>query len=288
MARRVQRGDRGETRPDRTAARPWSYGQVVVRGIAALLIASATVAHAGKTPPRQPAPPNVDSLRTQDRIKQLIQWGEYALANDRFSEAEARLNDVLRLDWNHPQAFRLLQETRQRRARALSEWEHAGQVAQSRGDAPLAIHYFEKILAEDSTQTRARSTLTRLQKRAQADRLIQSGLAKFILEDYAAASLDFEQALAIIPFDTLAVVYRERAVQKMAGVSSMADLRADTLMWAKYSDALKKLRTGDLAGAERLWNDVLARYPGNDAVRSNLEQIARRRKQELTSEEISP
>ncbi|MBI5866917.1 MAG: hypothetical protein HZB43_01275 [candidate division Zixibacteria bacterium] len=68
----------------------------------------------------------------------------------------------------------------------------------------------------------------------------------------------------------------------------MADLRADTAMWAKYSDALKKLRTGDLAGAEQLWHAVLVKYPGNEAVRSNLEQIARRRKQELTSEDQTP
>jgi len=289
MARRVQGDDRGEARPRSTPACPWYLGQALVRCIAAaLLIGGATTAHAGKTPPQQSASPNIDSLRTLDRINQLVQWGEYALANGRFSEAEARFDDVIRLDWNHPRAFRILQETRLRRVRALSDWERAGQMAQSRGDAPLAIHYFEKILAEDSTQTWANSALARLQKRAQANRLIQSGLAKFILEDYAAASLDFEQALAIVPADTMAVVYRERAVQKMAGASSMADLRADTVMWARYSDALKKLRTGDLAGAEQLWNEVLAKYPGNDAVQSNLEQIARRRKQELTSEEISP
>jgi tetratricopeptide (TPR) repeat protein len=256
--------------------------------VAALLVAGATTANAGNTSPKPTASPKTDSSQATVGIDQYMQWGEYALSNNRFSEAAARFNDVLRLDWNHPRAYRLLQETRVRRARALTEWEHAAQAAQSGGDARLAMEYFEKILAEDSTQSGIKGALARLHKRAQADRLIQSGLAKFIIEDYAAASLDFEQALAIAPSDTLAALYRERAEQKMAGASSMADLRADTAMWARYSDALKRLRAGDLAGAERLWNDVLAKYPGNEAVRSNLEQIARRRKQELTSEEFSP
>lgn len=257
--------------------------------ILVFVLGSASVTHAGKTPPASSPPlPNVDSLRTQDRINQLVQWGEFALANNRFSEAEARFNEVLRLDWNHPRAYRLLQETRRQRTQTLSDWERVGQAAQSRGDVEFAIQNFERILAEDSTRTGIRNSLARLQKRLQADRLIQTGLSKFILEQYAAASGDFEQALAIVPTDTLAALYRERAVQKMAGASSMADLRADSVMWIKYSDALKRLRAGDLPGAERLWQEVLAKYPGNEAVRSNLEQIALRRKQELTSEEIVP
>ncbi len=235
-----------------------------------------------------PPAPSADALRSQEHIAQVMQWGEFALSHERFSEAEARFNDVLQLDWNHPRAFSLLQETRQRRTRALVEWERAGQESESRGDVRRAMEYFGKIVAEDSTQTNARTRLARLQKRDQANRLIQSGLSKFILDDYSAALLDFEQALTIVPTDTLASLYRDRAEQKMAGGSSMADLRADSVMWAKYSDALKKLRTGDLAGAEQLWQAVLVRYPGNEAVRSNLEQIARRRKQELTSEDQTP
>lgn len=248
-----------------------------------LIIGSNSCTHAGNN-----AESSAESLRSQEHIAQVMQWGEYALARERFAEAEARFNDVLRLDWNHPRAFSLLQETRQSRTRALADWEHAGRDAEARGDLHRAMEYFGKITVEDSTASNVRARLIKLQKRDQAGRLIQSGLSKFILEDYAAATLDFEQALTLVPGDTLAAAYRDRAEQKMAGGTSMAQLRADTVIWAKYSDALKKLRTGDLAGAEEQWNAVLAKYPGNEAVRSNLEQIARRRKQELTSEDQTP
>jgi tetratricopeptide (TPR) repeat protein len=284
MLREVRTEDRGEGR------REWhsvcrSTCAVMLALIVAVSAGMATV-HAGKTP--LPPSANVDSLRAQDHIAQLMQWGEYALGNERFSEAETRFNDVLGLDWNHPLAFRMLQETRLQRARTLADWERLAQAAQAKGDIQLAIRYFEKIATEDPAQDRIKAALARLQRRAHADRLIQAGLSKFILEDYAGAALDFEQALTVVPADSLAAVYRDRAESKMAGTSSMADLRADTAMWGKYSDALKRLRDGDLAGAEQLWNQVLVKYPGNDAVRSNLEQIARRRKQELTSEEFSP
>lgn len=217
-----------------------------------------------------------------------MSWGEQALAGERYAEAGARFSDVLRIDWNNPKAYRLLQETREARARALRDWERAGRSAEARGDPSLAVQYYQKILAEDSLQQNLTGVIARLERRARADHLIREGLQKYIVDDFAGAQSDFEKALSICPADSLAAGYRERALQKATISSSMADLRADTLMWARYSEALKLLRAGDLGGAERLWNEVLARYPGNEAVRSNLEQIARRRKQEFSNEEIAP
>jgi tetratricopeptide (TPR) repeat protein len=101
-------------------------------------------------------------------------------------------------------------------------------------------------------------------------------MEKFMLDDYAGAQLDFEQALAINPKDTLAVQYRERTRQKIAATGSLSAIQADADSWARYLDALRKLREGDLAGAEMLWSDLLTKYPGNENILSNLGQVRRR------------
>ena len=235
------------------------------------------VSSAGGNRPAQPA--DIDVLLT---------WGKYAMESARFAEAEARFREVLDLDWNNPRAFQLLQETRTRRIETLESWVREGRAAEADQDAGLAERHYLRVLEEAPDHKAALDGMARLRSQRESDRFLRAGLEKYIQEDYPGAELDFDQALAIDPSDELARLYRGRVQQQISQSASFADLRADAPTWAKYLDALKKLRAGDLAGAERLWREILAVYPGNEAVLSNLEQVARRRKQEFSSQDVAP
>jgi tetratricopeptide (TPR) repeat protein len=155
-------------------------------------------------------------------------------------------------------------------------WEGEARQAEGNRDLSKATWIYERILGEDSTRGDLRDRVRRLALQRDAAGYVRSGMEKFMLDDYAGAQLDFEQALAINAKDTLAVQYRERTRQKIAATGSLASIQADADSWARYLDALRKLREGDLAGAEMLWSDLLNKYPGNESILSNLGQVRRR------------
>ncbi len=209
-------------------------------------------------------------------IEVLMRDGENALAADRFSEAFSRFSEVLRLDWNHPRAYELLQEVRYARDLTLLKWESDARDAESRRDLSQAKWIYERILNEDSTREDLKERVRRLGRQRDAADFVRSGMEKFIADDFAGAQVDFEQALAVNSKDTLAIQYRERARQKIAASSSLAAIQTDTAGWGQYLEALRKLRAGDLLGAEKLWTGLLTKYPGNESILSNLDQVRKR------------
>lgn len=214
--------------------------------------------------------------RADEVIAVLMRDGQDALAGERYAEAYARFEEVLKLDWNHPRAYDLLQQARYEREHALLRWEGEAREAEGKRDLSKAKWIYERILGEDSTRGDLRDRVRRLANQREAATFVRSGMEKFMLDDYAGAQLDFEQALAVNPTDTLANQYRERTRQKIAATGSLASIQADSESWARYLDALRKLREGDLTGAEMLWSELLVKYPGNESILSNLSQVKRR------------
>lgn len=213
---------------------------------------------------------------TDEVISVLMRDGEHALAADRFAEAYDRFSEVLRLDWNHPRAYALLQEVRYARDLTLLKWEDDARGAESRHDLSNAKWIYERILGEDSTREDLRERVRRLCRQRDAAECVRGGMEKFIADDFAGAQLDFEQALLINPKDTLALQYRERALQKIAASGSLAVIQADADAWRRYLEALRRLRDGDLVAAERIWTALLERFPGHENILSNLDQVRRR------------
>lgn len=222
------------------------------------------------------------------RTAVLMKWGETALANDRFTEAESCFRQVLDSDWNDPHAFELLQKTRKARTDAVKSWRAQARGAEYVGRWDRARQYYEMILEELPHDAASIDGVRRIDRQQQAEQYVRAGLERFTLGEFAAAQSEFEHALDIIPDDSLVTLYLQRAEQETMQSSSLADIRADESSWSKYLDALKRFRAGDLPGAEALWRQVLQKYPGNDAVLSNLEQITRRRKKEFSAEDVNP
>lgn len=222
-----------------------------------------------------PVPAFADDT-SDEVIAVLMRDGEAALAGERYAEAYARFEEVLKLDWNHPRAYDLLQQARYERDHALLRWEGEAKEAEEKRDLSKAKWIYERILGEDSTRGDLRERVRRLADQREAATFVRSGMEKFMMDDFAGAQLDFEQALAVNPKDTLALQYRERTRQKIAATRSLASIQADSESWARYLDALRKLREGDLTGAEVLWGELLVKYPGNESILSNLSQVKRR------------
>lgn len=220
---------------------------------------------------------------SNDLIDVLVRGGEEALSAGRYAEACARLSEALRLDWNHPRAYDLLQQVRQERAHALLQWEAEARNAEYRRDPSQALWIYQRILAEDTTRADLLERVRRLTRQRESSPYVRAGMEKFMADDVAGAQLDFEQALAINPNDTLAAQYRERTRQKIAATGSLAAIQADSAAWGKYLDAMRRLREGNLAAAEQLWSDLLVLFPGNENLRSNLDQVRRRRGGESAS-----
>lgn len=263
------------------------HALVLVAAIAAGIALMPIPAHADESAGADPG-----AMKAADRnpgeIDVLLAWGKFALESSRFGEAEARFREVLDRDWNNPRAFSLLQETRQLRAEALTQWVRAGRRAEATGDwAEAEIHY-QRVIDENPDYRDAAVGFARVRRARDLERYIRAGLDKYIQGDYPGAELDFEQALTLDPDNETVRAYRDQVQDKVTQSSGLADLRSDGPTWTKYLDALKKLRAGDLDGAERLWQEILQVYPGNEAVLSNLEQVTRRRKQEFSSQVMTP
>jgi len=252
--------------------------------IIAVVLACAVLLPLGAIRAEQPSPTDRVAV-----IPYILQWGEQALLDNRFGEAETRFREILDLDWNHPKAFDLLQETRRRREDTIRLWRASARNATAKGLWAEAEKFYALIARENPDDHGASAAHEDAAARARADEFTRAGLERYLLEDYQGAQLEFEQSLLLVPDDSIARAGRDRAEQKSGQSSGLDALRADAPIWTQYLEALKHFRSGDLASAERLWKAVLAKYPGNEAVRSNLEQISRRRKQvAATGEETKP
>ncbi|MBD3297530.1 MAG: tetratricopeptide repeat protein [candidate division Zixibacteria bacterium] len=221
-------------------------------------------------------------------IDVLIDWGMHALETNRFREAEARFREVLDRDWNHPRAYSLLQKARAMRARQMSEWQYSARKAMANDQWERALVVYERILDEDSLNEVALDGVRWVKNRRRVAELVRAGLERFIMGNYAEAHDDFERALRINPADSTAAVYAQRAEQETEQSTSLADLRSDGDAWDTYLDALKHFRAGELSRAEALWREILEQYPGNEAVLSNLDQVLRRKKGEISAQDLSP
>lgn len=256
-------------------------------GVIVVLVGAAPVPGSGGFTQAQDQPVGETPVDTA-RISVLIDWGMRALAHERFTEAESCFLGILELDWNHPQAYALLQDTRARRAAALSHWRQQARaaIADHRWDRAQAL--YENILREDSLNRVARDGIRRIGDLRRADEYIAAGLQRFIMGDYLAAHDAFARALDIDSTDSVAALYARRAEQETVQSTSLADLRSDDAVWNTYLEALKQFRAGDLTRAETLWRTILEKYPGNEAVLSNLEQVVRRKRGEISAQEMSP
>lgn len=221
-------------------------------------------------------------------IDVLIDWGTHALETNRFREAEARFREVLDRDWNHPRAYSLLQKARAMRARQLSEWQYEARRAMTNNQWERALVVYERILEEDSLNEVALQGIRRTKNRRRVAELVVAGLERFIMGDYVEADDAFERALRINPADSTVALYAQRAEQETEQSTSLADLRSDGDAWDTYLDALKHFRAGELSRAEALWREILEQYPGNEAVLSNLDQVLRRKRGEISAQDLSP
>jgi len=240
-----------------------------------LTVAAARPVYSDQTGTDRPTDPTAVSA-----IDYLIAIGEEALEQQRYSEAMARFSEVLRLDWNHPRAFNLLQQARGERAAALVRWEAAGRTAQSKEQWGKAIRCFELVAREDTARTDIGRRIESLKTNEESSRLVRIGLEKMLNEEYASAQSQFEQALTFDPNNEDALAFSDRAARYAAESASLAELRNDEKAWSLYRNALLKFRAGELDEAERLWREVLIDYPGHEDVLSNLEQIQKRRAQD--------
>lgn len=218
-----------------------------------------------------------DGIPQKDMIALLLRDGEEALAKNRFAEAGARFSEALQADWNLVRAYDLLQETRRVRLQTLKAWERGAHHAERQQDWATARALYSRILEADSTRGELRDRLLRVDRGENAADFVRAGLQKFIADDFAGAQLDFEQAIAINPGDTVAADYLNRVRQKIAvSGDALAVIQADAGSWSQYLEALKRLRNGDLPAAEHIWTELLVKYPSNTSILSNLEQVRRR------------
>jgi tetratricopeptide (TPR) repeat protein len=258
----------------KTIREMWCRGRLAIGIVPVIVLVAAGSLHGEQQPDA--------TTDISNSVGVLLSWGRVALEEERFAEAEARFREILEIDWNHRRAYELLQETRDRRAKILNAWVRAGRSAEAKHDYSMAEHHYQRVLNQNPDHRAARNGLRRARASRAMEALIQTGLDKFIMGDFPGAEEDFDKALAIDPSDARALAYRDRARRETTESNGLADLRSDESTWAQYLEALKKLRAGDLAGAEELWRAILEDYPGNDAVLSNLEQIERRKREYST------
>ncbi len=135
-----------------------------------------------------------------------------------------------------------------------------------------AVSYGEILKLNPGDQAAQRS-LNQINNRIASLGLLRSGVAAYSAGDTVQARQFLSQALSSNPQDTVALELLSKLDNgRSVGAVPLSEIQKDGAVWKLYLDGIDKFRNGAYAEAIRLWEQVLAKYPGNPETEKNIVQ----------------
>ncbi len=148
----------------------------------------------------------------------------------------------------------------------------AAQLAAKGQVSEAAVRNSEILRLNPNDQTAQRS-LAQINGRIRALELLKSGVAAINAGDSAQARQLLAQALAANPQESTAQeLLTKLDPGRATNVATLADIQKDPEAWKQYLDGIEQFRAAKYDEAIRLWESVLARFPGNPETVKNIQQ----------------
>ncbi|MBN1897695.1 MAG: tetratricopeptide repeat protein [Spirochaetes bacterium] len=234
------------------------------------------------------------SVRGVDKKKAIIDYlnkGEELFKDEKYPEAIQELRMAIAIDPNNSLAKKRLGEYEEK----LKEIESEKQVENSLDMASkyldhenytMARKYINQVLAKDTENPAAKELLNKIeekevdiqvteQEKLKLVEIFNTGLNKFLDQDYDECIKNMRKVLLIDPDNIQALKFIEKAKAKIKETQKQAIEPSSKhidkkLVWTHYLKGINYYTSGDLDSAIKEWREALRIDPGNEKIRRSL------------------
>lgn len=179
---------------------------------------------------------------------------------------------IFEIDPNYAPARSLKNAIEAAMASAVSEALEAARLARREGNTVAAIGAYERVLYLDPNNLTAQRGKEALARSLDVARHLNTGIDLFKSGRYEDARRQFELVLSVSPNEPVAEDYLRRIESALAQPPTLEEIQEDPVVWQWYLEGLRFMRNQEYRKAIDAWEQVLQKYPGNEATLDNIEQ----------------
>lgn len=142
----------------------------------------------------------------------------------------------------------------------------------------IALAAWEKMAALDPADMLASRRFQLVAEEIQVSDLVRKGIADFEVGRLLAAQESFEQVLKLRLTEPVAASYLQKIRAAAVGRTTLEDLQKDPEAWRLYNEGLAAYTAQEYQQALDIWQDLLLRYPNNEALLRNVADAKKRLK----------
>jgi tetratricopeptide (TPR) repeat protein len=142
----------------------------------------------------------------------------------------------------------------------------------SRKEYTRAFELYRQLVEYEPDNMVAQQRMVEISNKIKAAMHLKQGLQLYSDGNYSLSAAEFQLALNYDPDDRYSREYLNLSQNKMAGVTTLEELKNDRNVWRLYLDGIKAYQEGRFNEAISCWEEVLKAYPTNVNTIRNIEQ----------------
>jgi tetratricopeptide (TPR) repeat protein len=159
---------------------------------------------------------------------------------------------------------------------AKKNLDSSGWAAFNRKDFETALAAWEKMGNLDPSDTSSSAHFKMVAGEFKVSELLKKGIADFEAGRLFAAGESFEQVLKVRSSDPMAISYLQKIRAAATSRTTLEDLQKDPEAWRLYNEGLTAYTAQEYQKALEIWQDLLLRYPNNEALLRNVADAKKR------------
>ncbi len=161
---------------------------------------------------------------------------------------------------------------------AKKNLDSAGWAAFTEKKFETALASWEKMAALDPADTLVSSRFRLVAEEIKISDLLKRGIADFEAGRLFSAEQNFEEILKRRPNEPTAASYLQKIRSNAAHPTTLEDLQKDPEAWRLYNEGLTAYTAQAYQKALNIWQNLLVRYPNNEALLRNVADAKKRLK----------
>lgn len=211
-----------------------------------------------------------------DLINRQISLGDSYLEKKQYDKAAQQYGFVLILDPQNQTALSHNAAIDSTRQAQLARDRAIARDAIQAGNYRKALETLDGILAVAPDDQQAQQGRNQIYRIMESNKHLDKALRLYDQENYQAALVQTDSALAFNPQSDGAKGLKHRLTQYTAKETTLEDIKKNTEHWQIYLQGMDKYQSGDYEKAIELWRSLQQHYPNNPNLKRNIEQASDR------------
>jgi tetratricopeptide (TPR) repeat protein len=211
-----------------------------------------------------------------DLISRQLSLGNSYLEKKQYDKAAQQYGFVLILDPQNRSALSQNASIDSIRQAQLTRDRATAREAIQAGNYRKALETLDGILAISPDDQQAQQGRNQIYRIIESNKYLDKALKLYDQENYQAALVQTDSALALNPQSDGARGLKRRLAQYTAKETTLEDIKKNAEHWQIYLQGMDMYQSGNYEKAIELWRSLQQHYPNNPNLKRNIEQASDR------------